>query len=82
MIHDRDIAYLIRALAVARGWRVSTASRIVSGSWDTVDRIDRHGTLTQRRARRILEAVSEHWPTDLPWPEGIERPRIDEKDVA
>jgi len=68
------IVALIRAWAVGRGVSVSTASRLLSGSGDTVDRMERGMSLTARRAAAIIQKASDHWPTDLEWPPEIPRP--------
>jgi hypothetical protein len=82
MLDDRTLALLIQSLAAARGWKVSTASRVVSGSWDTVARIKGGGSLTQRRAIKIMANINRLWPSDLPWPEGIERPEVKREEAA
>ena len=71
---DRKIAELIRNYAAARAISVSYASRLITGSGDTVSRIERGTSLTARRAERIRQRASDRWPDDLPWPPEIERP--------
>lgn len=82
MITEKDIADLIRRLAKARGWSVSHASRVVTGSGDTVARIDVGIGLTMRRGKGIIEAVSREWPAGTAWPAGIERPSADQQKAA
>ena len=75
MVHaDRAIVSLIRCYAAGREISVSYASRLITGSGDTVDRIVRGTSLTARRAERIRQRASERWPDDLEWPPGIPRP--------
>ena len=75
MVHaDRVIVSLIRRYATGREISVSYASRLITGSGDTVDRIVRGTSLTARRAERIRQRASERWPEDLEWPRGIPRP--------
>ena len=75
MVHsDRAIVDLIRRYAAAREIAVSYASRLITGSGDTVDRIERGTSLTARRAEKIRQKASDRWPDDLTWPPEIERP--------
>ena len=68
------MARLIRAWAAGRGISVSYASRLATGSGDTVVRIEERGmSLTARRARRIIEYLSDHWPEGLEWPPDVPR---------
>ena len=75
MVHsDRLLVTLIRTYAAARGISVSYASRLLTGSGDTVDRIAAGMSVTARRAEAILGRASDRWPPGLPWPAGIPRP--------
>ena len=76
MITEQNIVDLIKALAEQRGWKVSHASRMASGSGDTVDRLQGGIGLTLRRAHAIIQQVSELWPkeADAQWPTDIPRP--------
>ena len=65
---------LIRSYAAARGLSVSYASRLLTGSGDTVDRVSAGASITARRAETILRRASEGWPAGLDWPAGIPRP--------
>ena len=65
---------LIRDFAAARGLSVSYASRLLTGSGDTVDRISAGASITARRAETILRRASEGWPDGFDWPVGIPRP--------
>ncbi len=72
---DRAIVGLIRAYAAARGLSASYASRLLTGSGDTVDRmVKRRMSLTARRAENIIQKASDHWPSGTPWPSDIPRP--------
>ncbi len=75
MITEADIAELIRQLAAARGWQVSHASRMASGSGDTVERIDGGVGLTIRRANSIILKCAALWPDGHSWPKRIPRPK-------
>ena len=69
-----DLPNLIRSYAQHRGWSVSYASRLLTGNGDTISRLESGGTLTLRRAARIVHTASDNWPADLPWPADIPRP--------
>lgn len=69
----------------ARGLSVSYASRLLTGSGDTVERVSAGMSITGRRAETILRRASARWPAGLPWPEGIPRPApvaSDDRDPA
>ena len=75
MVHsDEMLITLIRSYAAARGLSVSYASRLLTGSGDTVDRVAAGASVTARRAETILRRASERWPRGLDWPAGMPRP--------
>ena len=74
MLNDAQVAGVIIAFADAKGLAVSYASRIATGSADTVARIEHGTSLTLRRASRIIQWLSDHWPSDVDWPPEIPRP--------
>ena len=75
MVHsDRLLITLIHAFAEARGLSVSYASRLLTGSGDTVRRVTAGASITARRAEAILRRASQNWPADCDWPTGIPRP--------
>ena len=87
MLHgDACTASLIRSWADHKGLSVSYASRLATGSGDTVDRIESGGmSLTVRRTARIYQYLSDHWPPHLEWPPDVPRPepaREEEKEAA
>jgi len=47
-----------------------------------LDRIAAGGSMTTKNYRRCLEWLSAHWPADLPWPSGVERPAVMEPMAA
>ena len=60
MVHsDRLLITLIRSYAAARGISVSYASRLLTGSGDTVDRVTAGASITARRAETILRRASQ-----------------------
>ena len=82
MVHnDEIVADLIRAYAAGHGYSVTYASRLLTGSGDTVSRMERGTSLTARRAAHIIQNASDHWPDDLVWPADIPRPEP-QKDAA
>ena len=77
MVHeDRLVVSLINSYATGRGVSVSYAARIITGSGDTVARIERGMSLTNRRSALIVQRLSDHWPSDLEWPADIPRPPV------
>ena len=81
MVHsDRLLITLIRSYAGARGISVSYASRLLTGSGDTVDRVTAGASVTARRAETILRRAALHWPDGLDWPAGIPRPAPEGED--
>ena len=71
---DSSLADLIRRYAAGRGATESYASRLATGSGDTLTRIDTGTSLTARRAARIVQWLSDHWPPGAEWPADIPRP--------
>ena len=58
----------------ARGSAESTIARLSSGSGATFTRLRNGHDITIGRAERIAQWFSDHWPSDLDWPEDIPRP--------
>lgn len=76
-----DLCTLIRALAAVTHRSPSTISRLVTGSGDTLIRLERRRAdgapahrITTERAERALSAISNLWPADARWPDEIPRP--------
>lgn len=83
------ICVLIRQLAAHRNLATSTVSRLVTGSGDTLNRLERRDEngdpvhrISTDRAARSLRALSELWPADLEWPRDIPRPPKGKKEAA
>ena len=75
MVHnDQLLITLIRSFAEARGLSVSYASRLLTGSGDTVDRVAAGASITARRAETIVRRAAQNWPADRAWPADIPRP--------
>ena len=55
--------------------RLSTVSRLATGSGETIARLNRGRTITIRRAARAFQYLSDHWPDDQEWPTEIPRPK-------
>ena len=72
MVHsDRLLVTLIHSFADARGLSVSYASRLLTGSGDTVDRVSAGASVTARRAETILRRASQNWPADRACPRAM-----------
>ena len=81
MVHgDQLLVTLIHAFADARSLSVSYASRLLTGSGDTVDRVTAGASITARRAETILRRASQSWPANCDWPADIPRPVLAEDD--
>lgn len=65
---------LLRTYAEVKGLSGSYASRILTGSGQTLKRLEGGGSLTPARAARIVATASHHWPMGVDWPAGISRP--------
>ena len=65
---------LVHEYARAVGLTTRTVSTYAAGSGDFCDRLERGHDLTTRRAARVVQWFSDHWPADLPWPDDIPRP--------
>ena len=74
MLSDTRIAAMLRSCAAAAGMSESYVARLASGSGDTLTRLDGGMSLTARRAGRIVQWLSDHWPLDAEWPADIPRP--------
>ena len=65
---------LIQAYAAARHIAVTSACVYAAGQARLVDRLARGHDITTRRAARIAQWLSDHWPTGAEWPPDIPRP--------
>ena len=57
----------------SRGVTMSTLGTYAAGDGKFFSRLS-VGRVTIRRAERVLQWFSDHWPVDLPWPADIPRP--------
>ncbi|WPY94711.1 hypothetical protein T8T21_00870 [Limimaricola variabilis] len=75
MYNENSIVILVQALAKARGWKLTYASRMASGSGDTVARLQGGISLRLHRANAIIQQCADLWPDDAEgWPEDVPRP--------
>ncbi len=75
---DDTIEWLSRLCAIFAARtrrRLSTVSRLATGSGETIARLKRGRTITIRRAARAFQYLSDHWPDDQEWPTEIPRPK-------
>ena len=77
----RHLIVLIERAAEAAGCAPSTMSRRCGGSGDIYARLLAGRDITGRRAERIMQWLSDHWPADLEWPVDIPRPAPRADDV-
>ena len=64
---------LFDAYCGATGLKASTVGRLAGGKADVLPRA-KSGRITERRAKKVIRWLSDHWPADLPWPPDIPRP--------
>ena len=69
-----DIITLIDSLAAHTRKSVHTIGRYSAGSGDFYSRLVAGHDLTTRRADRVIQWLSDHWPADLAWPSDIPKP--------
>ena len=83
MLNTRNsVERLIVAFAAGDSRAETTVSRLASGSGQTLYRL-RHGRdITTRRAERIIQWLSDHWPEGAEWPADIPRPTPNAADEA
>lgn len=71
---------LIETLARHRGLSESRISCLCSGGGNLIRRLREKRPLTVDRYLSIKSWFGAHWPPDLPWPAGVDRPdRLPEK---
>ena len=69
-----SLLLLAHLYAAHKGLRFSSVSTYIAGSGDTFARLEEGHTITLRRAERIAQKFSDHWPADEEWPADIPRP--------
>ena len=60
--------------AAERGQTLATVSTYAAGAGGLYARLERGHDITTRRAARIAQWLSDHWPEDAVWPPDIPRP--------
>ena len=68
-----QLIHLGQVYANARGLALSTVGRIAGGQGRFFHRVA-DGRVTLRRVERVAQWFSDHWPAELPWPDGVLRP--------
>ena len=71
---SESIVVLIEVYAARQRHTVGTVSTYAAGSGDFYVRLKHGHDLTTRRAERVIQWLSDHWPSDLDWPAEIPRP--------
>ena len=71
---SHPVARLIACYARHTGRTVGTVSLYASGSGATYARLAAGADITTRRATRIVQWLSDHWPESAEWPTDIPRP--------
>jgi hypothetical protein len=75
MLTDRLLLVVERYCAASSLARPTVSAMILKDS-RTFDRIAGGGSLTVRNYERCMAWFSVHWPENLEWPSGIERPSV------
>lgn len=68
------ILRLIDIMASHSRYSPGTIGRWAAGSGDFTPRLRRGHDVTTRRAERVVQWLSDHWPADAEWPDDIPRP--------
>ena len=74
MIMAPHLTVLIEAMARTSGLSPHSVGRYAAGNGDFYARLVAGHDLTTRRAQRVAQWLSDHWPADLEWPADIPRP--------
>ena len=73
-MNTESIIRLVELCASGHGWSGATASTYAAGSGDFLGRLKRGHDITTRRAIRVTQWLSDHWPEGAEWPSDIPRP--------
>lgn len=69
----------VAAYAAAKQCSAATVGRLAAGDWRFFDRLnDPAKTFTARKFDEVIGWFSRNWPPETPWPDGIQRPTIDD----
>lgn len=71
----QHLAALIERFAKATNRADSTASRLATGSGDTLSRLRSNKRITTVRAAEAFQWLADHWPEGTNWPSDIPRPQ-------
>lgn len=74
VMHCEFLIRLVHLYGAAAGLTPRTVSTYAAGSGDFCDRLERGHDITTRRAERVIQWFSDHWPEGLEWPSDIPRP--------
>ena len=72
--YETVLVRLAESYASARGLTVATVSLYAAGQGRLFERLRNGASITTRRAARIVQWFSDHWPGDAAWPADIPRP--------
>ena len=74
MISVTRLIEIIDVMAAHSGLSPHSVGRYAGGSGDFYGRLRAGHDITTRRAARVAQWLSDHWPADLEWPSDIPRP--------
>lgn len=73
-MYPEIVVRLARQFANHRCLTIATVSTYAANDGKVIGRLERGADLTSRRAGRIVQWFSDHWPAELDWPADIPRP--------
>ena len=73
-MREKLLTCMGRVVADAKGVSLSRISFLAAGDGKFFSRLEAGGTCTLRVERVVVEYLSENWPDDEAWPDGISRP--------
>ncbi|MCH9852957.1 MAG: hypothetical protein K0U45_05575 [Alphaproteobacteria bacterium] len=76
---ENHILNLAKTYASYKSLKLSTVSTYASNHGNFFHNLENGSSLTVQRARYVINWFSINWPSDLAWPEEIERPNIKEQ---
>ena len=81
-MNTESLMRLIELYAERRGLKRSTVCTYAANAGDLHARLLRGHDITTRRAARVAQWFSDHWPDGLDWPDDIRRPGKTDREVA
>jgi hypothetical protein len=74
-ICKNNLRVCAKAYADSKKLQLTTLGRIVAADSPFFTRLSSNSSFTIRKYDEVMRWFSANWPDDLPWPEGVGRPR-------